>query len=240
MDRQPNSPSAIRDDLFYMQTVVFLAENSLFRVPRYKFENDQGVFADMFSMPAGGGEVEGRDDDNPIRLPDDVSAYDFRSFLKAFYPNIGAQPIIMSAGEWEAVLKLSNMWQLHDFRLKAIAELGGVEMTAVQRVQLARRHRVSSWLIEGYQSLAKRLEPVTIEEAEELGWPTYFKIVGLREQSWQFAAQAHSRNWEDNRTKFGFVAVIHEVFREELREDYDYKAPGQGERVAFMYAVLLF
>ncbi|ETW82165.1 hypothetical protein HETIRDRAFT_427288 [Heterobasidion irregulare TC 32-1] len=81
---EPTEPS--RDTSFYLETVVFLAENTLFRVPRYRLEAEEGVFAGMFSMPQGEKAKEGSSDTNPIILPSQVTAFEFKSFMKAIYP----------------------------------------------------------------------------------------------------------------------------------------------------------
>ena len=62
------------------------AENTLFKVPTYAFPADEGIFAYMFALPKGDKEPEGSSDDNPINLPPEVSASDFKSLLKACLP----------------------------------------------------------------------------------------------------------------------------------------------------------
>lgn len=59
-------------------------EGTLFKVPRYKFEENSSVFKDMFDIPATDNQ-EGWADDNPIRL-DSVEKIDFQRFLTALMP----------------------------------------------------------------------------------------------------------------------------------------------------------
>ena len=58
----------------------------MFKIPTYGLTADEGVFASMFALPDGSSEPEGSSDENPICLPPEVSAFDFKSFLKALLP----------------------------------------------------------------------------------------------------------------------------------------------------------
>lgn len=62
------------------------AGNTLFKVPRYALPTEDGIFAAMLDLPSGDITVEGTDDDHPIVLPAEVTAFDFRSLLKATHP----------------------------------------------------------------------------------------------------------------------------------------------------------
>lgn len=55
-----------RHDIYYLETVVFRVEDTLFRVPRRGFELESVIFASMFSLPPGKHNPEGQDDDSPI------------------------------------------------------------------------------------------------------------------------------------------------------------------------------
>lgn len=65
--------------------LLWQAGDTLFRVPVNYLPMDEGIFEDMFSLPNAG--KEGNDDDNPIVLPEQVTAEDFRSFLKFIFPS---------------------------------------------------------------------------------------------------------------------------------------------------------
>jgi hypothetical protein len=47
---------------------------------------DEGAFASMFDLPTDDGKVEGNSDDNPIALPAEISATEFKSLLKVCMP----------------------------------------------------------------------------------------------------------------------------------------------------------
>jgi len=63
----PNSPFE-RHNVYYLETIVFRVEDTLFRVPRRGFELESPVFASMFSLPPGNHRPEGQDDNSPIVL----------------------------------------------------------------------------------------------------------------------------------------------------------------------------
>lgn len=96
-----------RDDTFFLDHVVFLVsstfmseykglialnrdiqvEDTLFKVPRIRFEVDSKVFASMFLLPPGEAAVEGVDEKFPIKL-EGIRHRDFRNLLHAIYPNL--------------------------------------------------------------------------------------------------------------------------------------------------------
>lgn len=45
--------SFVRHNVYYLETIVFRVEDTLFRVPRRGFELESPVFASMFSLPTG-------------------------------------------------------------------------------------------------------------------------------------------------------------------------------------------
>lgn len=82
-----------RHDIYYLETVVFRVEDTLFRVPRRGFELESVIFASMFSLPAG------------------VKKRDFQSLLEMMYP-MGPNLPNLTHEDRVAVLRLSTMWEL--------------------------------------------------------------------------------------------------------------------------------
>jgi len=120
---QPERQNArpIEEDKFYFfSDLVFLVENCLFKVPRLYFERDSAVFRDMFLLPTK--KPEGESKENPLRL-DGVRQEDFRQLLRVMYPANCLQTESLSVAEWNAVLKLSTMWEFEKIQALAISEL---------------------------------------------------------------------------------------------------------------------
>ncbi|KZV72002.1 hypothetical protein PENSPDRAFT_751232 [Peniophora sp. CONT] len=177
-----STEALVRDELFYFHSVVFQAENRLFRVPRYGLPGDATVFDTMFGQATGGGA--GSSDDNPIRLDADVSAADFLSLLKTASPPHETTVTALNFDEWMGVLNLANKWNLQSTKDKAVAgsDADIQKKTVTEKILLAKKYGVAKWLKEGYCALASRKEPITPEEREQLGWETYGRLMSVRER----------------------------------------------------------
>ncbi|KAF6755689.1 hypothetical protein DFP72DRAFT_1008645 [Ephemerocybe angulata] len=188
----------------YWENIVFKVEDTLFRVPRHGLENASVIFADMFRLPTpvgGQTEVEGQSDDNPIVLEGYTSS-EFRNLLKILYPSALkveqvhlqedsedvtlSTSINLSKDEWLSILELSNVWEMDVVRATAIAELTSNDMTTpLEKVVLARKYRISTWLEQGLCDLVSQ-RPGSITSLDTLGvtlgWETAARVVSIREQ----------------------------------------------------------
>lgn len=122
------------------------------------------------------------------------------------------------------VLKLADQWCLDDLRAQAIRETSASvgRMALAERIALAKKYTVSSWLIEAYEAVCKRRDGISRDERDCMGHETFFRLVNLREKSWAWAASGEGKK----RAKFNFRAKIHDIFGDELCKDADYKKPG--------------
>ncbi|KZV72009.1 hypothetical protein PENSPDRAFT_374187 [Peniophora sp. CONT] len=180
--QDPKDTQDVQDEYFYFQSVVFKAEKTLFRVPRYGLPADVAAFDAMFSQASPGGA--GSSNENPIFLDSDVKAFDFRSLLKASYPPPGTTASVLTLDEWMGVLTLANKWNLVNMKEKAIAG-SNVEVqnkSTVDKVLLAKKYNVARWLKEGYYTLVSRKDPITPDERTKLGWETYARLLDVREK----------------------------------------------------------
>ena len=122
------------------------------------------------------------------------------------------------------VLKLADQWCLDDLRVQAIRETSTSvsKMALTERIALAKKHNVSNWLIDAYETICKRKDGISRDERDCMGHETFFRLVNLREKSWAWAASMEGRN----RAKFPFRTKIYDIFDDELCKDADYKKPG--------------
>lgn len=122
------------------------------------------------------------------------------------------------------VLKLADQWCLDNLRAQAIRETSTSvnKMPLVERIALAKKYNVSNWLLDAYETICKRRDGISRDERDCMGHETFFRLVNLREKGWSWAASGEGRN----RAKFNFRAKIHDIFRDELCKDTDYKKPG--------------
>ena len=84
--------------------------------------------------------------------------------------------------EWKSILKLSTMWSMTAIRRLAIEHLSKHFPTnAVEIVALGKEYDIPSWLKDGYIHLVKRAEPLSVTEAERIGWQAAIQIYQIRE-----------------------------------------------------------
>ncbi|KAH6883729.1 hypothetical protein BKA70DRAFT_1206288 [Coprinopsis sp. MPI-PUGE-AT-0042] len=177
-----------RNTLFYWDTIVIKVEDEIFRVPKDDFGTNSEVFADMFVMPSGDDhKLEGRDDDRPIFL-EGYKKKDFICLLKVMYPSsrtlLAGTATVMNVRldkeEWISVLNLATRWDMKMIRKYAIHQLSSTfEIPPVEKILLARAHKVAKWLEEGMTSLVEGT-PKEIEELSALNcWETNARILSM-------------------------------------------------------------
>ncbi|EIN06768.1 hypothetical protein PUNSTDRAFT_46162 [Punctularia strigosozonata HHB-11173 SS5] len=166
---------------FYFANVVFQVEDVLFSVPRQTLERNSIVFRDMFENPVPEGtDAEGVGDDNPIRL-EGIELNDFEQLLDVLFQSLPGQDPVLSCGQWVSVLKLSTMWQFDHIRSLAIRTLSVIPMEAVSKVVLAKTYNVEEWIVPSLNEIARRSEPIGVEDAAQLGLEWALKLAEVRE-----------------------------------------------------------
>jgi len=155
--RAATDPDVIqRDEAYYCVDIIFLVEDTLFKLPRYLFEESSEVFRDMFQLPTPKDiSHDGDSDEQPLFL-EGVRKVDFRRLLKAMefpakspasrHPRIKQnksrklprkylhEEEQMLRDDWSSALELSCMWQMAKIREIAIKEI----------LQLQNRHGAAS------------------------------------------------------------------------------------------------
>lgn len=172
-----NASSFERHDVYYLETIVFRVEDTLFRVPRRGFELESPVFASMFSLPTGNHSPEGQDDNSPIMLQG-MEKKDFQSLLELMYP-MGPNLPVLGHEDLVGVLHLSTMWEFAKIRDYVIGIMDE-QMDAVERVILAKKERVSAWLLTGYETLVGGPESLTIDRVKKLDWETIARLFAIQ------------------------------------------------------------
>ncbi|KAF7309182.1 hypothetical protein MKEN_01120800 [Mycena kentingensis (nom. inval.)] len=138
---------------FYVSNVnvTLQVEDTLFQIPASCLERNSKVFADMFKLPQGDDDskIEGKSDANPIHLPG-VSVNEFENLLEVLFPiDAFERQQNLSTDQWIDVLKLSTMWRFSQVREMAIQTLTRMAINSVDRIVLAKRYHVPSWLQTG-------------------------------------------------------------------------------------------
>ncbi|KAF5355561.1 hypothetical protein D9758_006326 [Tetrapyrgos nigripes] len=167
----------------YWDTVIFLVESTLFKVPKYHFETSSEVFRDMLMVPSGAEGPEGTSDANPIRL-DGVKAIDFKRLVEILYPSTTTpwKKENKSKDEWLSILRLSNLWRFSRLRSLAIEELTKQQqMDAVEQILLGKEFAVSQWIRAGYKGVIMRKEPLSMDEVKLLDYEPAIRVFRARE-----------------------------------------------------------
>jgi hypothetical protein len=83
--------------------------------------------------------------------------------------------------EWTSVLHLSTMWQFQKIRATAINAMGSVSMDLVDKIVIARKFDVSTWLVPALNALVQRDKSLDFLEGTRLGMDWVLKVAELRD-----------------------------------------------------------
>ncbi|TFK74665.1 hypothetical protein BDN72DRAFT_893009 [Pluteus cervinus] len=211
-----------RHEEYYFEVIIFLVEDTLFRVPRYAFE-ESPIFHDMFSLPVSTSVHDGQSDEQPLHLQG-ILHTDFEQLLRVMYPLQPRKTPSLEKEEWISVLKLSTMWEFHSMRALAITQLTALLYgDPTGRFVLARQYKVKEWFTSAANELVRRAHPINFEEAQLIGFDIALKLAALRERPVQL--NHHGREFVTFRgaKAFDYVATITQsVLKEEYSEVSDY------------------
>ncbi|KAI0030636.1 hypothetical protein K488DRAFT_24279, partial [Vararia minispora EC-137] len=174
-----------RHEVFYFRMIVLLVGDTLFKVPCYGISSNAAPFEALFASSAEDSTAPGSDDDNPIRLDEDITEFDFTSLLKAIYlpPGGTIDSVELSTDEWMAVLKLANKWRLTGLEQTATqnSESHILSLEPIDKIIIAKKVRVARWLREAYGQIGRRKEAISAEEKAKLDTETYVRLLELRD-----------------------------------------------------------
>jgi len=86
---------------------------------------------------------------------------------------------VLAHDDLVSVLHLSTMWEFAKIRGYVIKIMDG-PMDAVERVILAKKERVSAWLLTGYKNLVGGPEILTLDRIRKLDWETIAKLLAIQ------------------------------------------------------------
>ncbi|RDB27006.1 hypothetical protein Hypma_004969 [Hypsizygus marmoreus] len=180
----PLTQSPQRSETYYLETVTFQVEDTLFKVPKVQFMRGSSIFRAMFSLPQsenGEGYAEGSSDLNPLKL-EGVEKVDFERLLKVMYPHdVRAEWSHQPNDTWVSVLKLSKMWNFYELHSMAVETLTTATMDPLDRIIVAKTYKIPQWLRTGYNQLITRENPLTPEEGAKVEMTTAMTIAQARE-----------------------------------------------------------
>ncbi|KAI6149154.1 hypothetical protein BKA82DRAFT_4389721 [Pisolithus tinctorius] len=115
--------------------IVFQADETLFHLHKGVLFVHSPTLEDIFTLPSGI-ENDGADEDHPIGLPG-ISGDEFRHFVLWLYHVSGSVPHEQNLPSLVAILKVSRLWQINNSITWAIAHLDQLNLSAVQKLELA-------------------------------------------------------------------------------------------------------
>jgi hypothetical protein len=123
-------------------------------------------------------------------------------------PRNGGSDDSLGLDQWRAVLRLSSRWFFNDVRQRAIASIEAIDIPLLERVEMAKEHHVSAWLLAGYRKLALRSEAITVKEAEKMDLRKAILVCGLREK---YKGRGYCESEVDKAVLTTFVSDFDEV-----------------------------
>ncbi|KAF5354750.1 hypothetical protein D9756_005649 [Leucocoprinus leucothites] len=172
---------------YFVEPLIFRAEDTLFRIPREYLSQESPVFLDMLQLPQptsseGGNGGEGSGDATPIVLPDTITANSFRALLKVLCPRNPFNDTILTMEEWLLVLELSRMWDMNRVRTAAIKHLvEDLKDDPAYKWKLAKQYDIQDWIQPALDRLIRRSEPLGIREFQLLDQDTALQAAAIRE-----------------------------------------------------------
>ncbi|KAF8627779.1 hypothetical protein AX17_006144 [Amanita inopinata Kibby_2008] len=172
---------ADRDQDYYLEDIIFLVENRLFKVPKFPFIEQSQIFRDMFDVPTPKGvEPDGSSDKCPLVL-EGIKSQDFVQLLTCLYPLKFNKKTLMTLEQWEAALKLATLYEMTGVKAFAVENLTPLlpDPPSLQ-VNLGKKYDVKEWIIPGLNRLAQRADSLNEEDIGLIGLPDAVKLMALR------------------------------------------------------------
>jgi hypothetical protein len=90
---------------------------------------------------------------------------------------------LLTLEEWTSVLKLSSMWHFQKIRALAIKKMDGISMDLIDKINIARRFDILTWLVPTLNALVQREKPIDLLEGNRLGMEWVLKVAEVRERN---------------------------------------------------------
>lgn len=119
---------------------------------------------------------------------------------------------VHTADEWTSVLHLADKWGFKAIKILAVAKLVPV-LSPVDMIVLGRRYSVNQWfLLDAYDSICLRPEPLSLDEGYSLGMESVIKIMSIR-QEYDLGTRSFTSppipTLEKLRIHFGLLDAVH-------------------------------
>lgn len=121
--------------------------------------------------------------DNVLVLgPEDHDIMDFRDTLGILYTSVVDESSNIKPQTLTSALRLATTYEYPALRAFAIKRLEVANLSAINRIQLAREFNLPSWEETAYTQLRDRDAPITMSEASVLGLEAFVLVARIREK----------------------------------------------------------
>ncbi|CAE7152570.1 unnamed protein product [Rhizoctonia solani] len=154
--------------------------NQTFWVHEYHL-NKFAVFAALIQVAKSSGKVSDVDRRIVVACDKTTNGEDVYNTLKVIYAShIDGVPDFDSS-ILTSTLRIATSFDYPALRNFAISKLEGMDIPAIQRIQLSDEFSLPSWETPAFTELCSRKEPITHAEAEILGMSRFVEIARIRE-----------------------------------------------------------
>ncbi|CAE6462925.1 unnamed protein product [Rhizoctonia solani] len=111
-----------------------------------------------------------------------ASAEDFMRMLRVLYSTTLEGPFEFDIPTLVSSLQIATEYEYPALRNYAIKHLKRAELTAIKRIEIARKFDLPSWEKPAFMDLCNRDESITEEEANILGVAAFLRVTEIRER----------------------------------------------------------
>ncbi|CUA73778.1 hypothetical protein RSOLAG22IIIB_01295 [Rhizoctonia solani] len=113
---------------------------------------------------------------------DEHGVEDFKNMFQVLYASLIKGPFEFEAPVLVSSLRIATAYDYPKLREFSIDRLESAKLSAVQRIKLSGEFGLSSWDESAFRELASREEPLSKDEAREIGVDRFEEIVRAREE----------------------------------------------------------
>lgn len=145
---------------------------------------------------------------------------------------------------WSNLLSIATRFCFDAIRKRAITHLS-ITLSPVEKIYHGKKYDIPDWLPGAYKSICKRPEPITLDEAERIGWQTAVLLGNAREVYYRGSGSGddgtHNDGWSTSRqgvysswTSNGWVATDNEDIKaaQAVNKVFGISATAPEERVS--------
>jgi len=196
--------------------IVLTVNNHRVRLPIHVF-GDSDTFYSIVKKATD----QCQDAESEVRLDlDEAEEEDLWRFIQFMNPRRLTGEVVLGVAEHVSVLRFSTKWGFKNVRASTIRDFPAVDV--VDKIVLAREHRIEEWLVPSLDAYARLGRSITMADVERLGSIYIFKIISIRDGMKRSAAVPCGEShivWPESlcRMTYDFTELLKTLFAEEIK-----------------------